>query len=97
VINCPHFNQKNNEDCHDSFFCFDSNEEEALNLLFIGDTNRIISSTPMNMASSRSHCIFTAHIVARKAGEDTIRKSKLNLVDLAGSERVWKSGVDGQV
>jgi kinesin family protein 6/9 len=51
----------------------------------------------MNMASSRSHCIFTAHIVAHKAGEDTIRKSKLNLVDLAGSERVWKSGVDGQV
>ncbi|CAK9878780.1 unnamed protein product [Sphagnum jensenii] len=74
-----------------------TNEEEALNLLFIGDTNRIISSTPMNMASSRSHCIFTAHIVARKAGEDTIRRSKLNLVDLAGSERVWKSGVDGQI
>ncbi|KAH8960223.1 hypothetical protein BDL97_06G121000 [Sphagnum fallax] len=74
-----------------------TNEEEALNLLFIGDTNRIISSTPMNMASSRSHCIFTAHIVAHKAGEDTIRKSKLNLVDLAGSERVWKSGVDGQI
>lgn len=68
-----------------------------MNLLFMGDTNRTISSTPMNMASSRSHCIFTAHILACKAGEDTVRKSKLNLVDLAGSERVWKSGVDGQV
>lgn len=76
---------------------WNSNEEEALNLLFVGDTNRIISSTPMNMASSRSHCIFTAHILACKVGEETVRKSKLNLVDLAGSERVWKTGVDGQV
>jgi kinesin family protein 6/9 len=35
------------------------NEEEALNLLFLGDTNRAIAETPMNLASSRSHCIFT--------------------------------------
>jgi kinesin family protein 6/9 len=26
-----------------------SNEEEALNLLFMGDTNRAIAETPMNM------------------------------------------------
>jgi kinesin family protein 6/9 len=32
-----------------------------------------------------------------KAGEDTIRRSKLNLVDLAGSERVSKTGVDGKI
>ncbi|KAI5054771.1 hypothetical protein GOP47_0029916 [Adiantum capillus-veneris] len=74
-----------------------TNEEEALNLLFVGDTNRMISATPMNMASSRSHCIFTATIEARKSGEDTVRKSKLHLVDLAGSERVSKTGVDGQI
>ena len=37
------------------------NEEDALNLLFVGDTNRIICETPMNDASSRSHCIFTIH------------------------------------
>ena len=36
-----------------------TSEEEALNLLFLGDTNRAIAETPMNMASSRSHCIFT--------------------------------------
>ena len=35
------------------------NEDEAFNLLFLGDTNRAIAETPMNMASSRSHCIFT--------------------------------------
>ncbi|KAL2630069.1 hypothetical protein R1flu_014755 [Riccia fluitans] len=74
-----------------------TNEEEALNLLFVGDTNRMISATPMNLASSRSHCIFTISIEARKAGEDTVRRSKLHLVDLAGSERVWKKGIDGQV
>src|SRR5690606_1777861 len=34
------------------------NEEDALNLLFIGDTNRVVSDTPMNDASTRSHCIF---------------------------------------
>ncbi|XP_073485086.1 kinesin-like protein KIF6 [Aquarana catesbeiana] len=34
-------------------------EEEALNLLFLGDTNRMIAETPMNQASTRSHCIFT--------------------------------------
>ena len=62
-------------------------EEEALNLLFMGDTNRVISETPMNEASSRSHCIFTIGIDARRAGSDVVRRSKLHLVDLAGSER----------
>lgn len=74
-----------------------TSEEEALNLLFLGDTNRTISETPMNQASSRSHCIFTIHLEARKAGEDTVRRSKLHLVDLAGSERVSKTGIDGTI
>lgn len=34
--------------------------------LFLGDTNRTISETPMNQASSRSHCIFTIYVEARK-------------------------------
>eukprot|EP00392_Amoebophrya_sp_AT5.2_P012318 g12416.t1 len=33
-------------------------EEDALNLLFLGDTNRVVAETPMNDASTRSHCIF---------------------------------------
>jgi kinesin family member 6/9 len=74
-----------------------NNEEEALNLLFIGDTNRMIAETPMNMASSRSHCIFTVTIESRGAGSDVIRRSKFNLVDLAGSERVHKTQADGQL
>ncbi|XP_064403567.1 kinesin-like protein KIF6 isoform X2 [Halichondria panicea] len=72
-----------------------TNEEESLNWLFIGDTNRIMAETPMNMASTRSHCIFTIHIMSREPGSDMLKKSKLHLVDLAGSERVGKTGVSG--
>lgn len=43
-------------------------EEEALNLLFLGDTNRAIAETPMNLASSRSHCLFTIFVEGRKRG-----------------------------
>ena len=74
-----------------------STEEDALNLLFIGDTNRAIAETPMNLASSRSHCIFTVFIEAREEGSDVIRRSKLHLVDLAGSERVHKTNSGGQI
>ncbi|XP_034164034.2 kinesin-like protein KIF6 isoform X1 [Pangasianodon hypophthalmus] len=73
-----------------------ANEEDALNLLFLGDTNRMIAETPMNQASTRSHCIFTIHLCSREPGSATLRRSKLHLVDLAGSERVGKTGVGGQ-
>ncbi|MBZ3871906.1 Kinesin-like protein KIF6, partial [Sciurus carolinensis] len=72
-------------------------EEEALNLLFLGDTNRMIAETPMNQASTRSHCIFTVHLSSKEPGSATVRHAKLHLVDLAGSERVAKSGVGGQL
>merc|ERR1719174_1107486 len=68
-----------------------STEEDALNLLFLGDHNRVMASTAMNTLSSRSHCIFTVHIEMRQPGSDTVRRAKLHLVDLAGSERVAKS------
>eukprot|EP00026_Physarum_polycephalum_P004987 Phypoly_transcript_05013.p1 GENE.Phypoly_transcript_05013~~Phypoly_transcript_05013.p1 ORF type:complete len:440 (-),score=45.38 Phypoly_transcript_05013:311-1630(-) len=74
-----------------------TNEEEALNLLFLGDTNRIICETPMNKASSRSHCVFTVYINTRPNGAAFVRKSKFHLVDLAGSERIGKTGVHGQI
>ncbi|XP_076026680.1 kinesin-like protein KIF6 [Genypterus blacodes] len=74
-----------------------ANEEEALNLLFLGDTNRMIAETPMNQASTRSHCIFTVHICRREPGSATVRRSKLHLVDLAGSERVSKTSLGGHL
>ncbi|CBZ54504.1 putative kinesin motor domain-containing protein [Neospora caninum Liverpool] len=69
-------------------------EEEALHLLFLGDTNRIVAETPLNDSSTRSHCIFIIWIEAREPGSSVIRRSKLHLVDLAGSERVKQSGVN---
>ena len=73
-----------------------NNEEDALNLLFVGDTNRAISETAMNQASSRSHCLFTVFIEGKIAGSDRVLRSKLHMVDLAGSERVHKTKSDGQ-
>ena len=74
-----------------------SSEEDALNQLFIGDTNRAIGETEMNATSSRSHCIFTITIEARRANDEcSVIRSKLNMVDLAGSERVHKTSSNGQ-
>jgi kinesin family protein 6/9 len=36
-----------------------NNEQTALDLLIMGNHIRQVSSTPMNLASSRSHCILT--------------------------------------
>lgn len=72
-------------------------EEDALNLLFLGDTNRMVAETPMNDASTRSHCLFIIWIDSTKPGSDVVRRSKLHLVDLAGSERVSRTGVEGNL
>eukprot|EP00971_Amphidinium_carterae_P081934 1620969-Amphidinium_carterae.1 len=72
-------------------------EEDALNLLFMGDTNRVVAETPMNDASTRSHCLFIIWVDSTKPGSDVVRRSKLHLVDLAGSERVSKTGVEGSL
>ena len=45
---------------------------QALNLLFVGDTNRAVSETTMNAVSSRSHCIFTICLEARPHGTATV-------------------------
>lgn len=55
------------------------------------------SQTPMNQASTRSHCIFTVHLCRREPGSATVHRSKLHLVDLAGSDRVSKTGLNGQL
>lgn len=69
-------------------------EEEALSMLFEGETNRTISEHKMNKFSTRSHCIFTIYLEMRSKVESSekVILSKLNLVDLAGSERTKKTG-----
>lgn len=64
-------------------------EEEALDLLFLGDANRIVAETTLNDASTRSHCIFCITVEYDTAcGDGLVRKGVLYLVDLAGSERL---------
>ena len=61
-------------------------EEDALNLLFLGDINRAIGETEMNQSSSRSHCIFTIMVEKHLNDSDSVLiRIKLNLVDLAVS------------
>ena len=69
-----------------------NSEDDALSLFFLGNTNRITSSTVMNEASSRSHAIFTMKIESKglKDGKTMFTSGKMNFVDLAGSERIYK-------
>lgn len=67
--------------------------DEALNLLFVGETNRVVCETPSNDASTRSHCIFIISLEVRTS-DGKVRRSKLNLVDCewAGGARVEGAG-----
>ncbi len=69
-----------------------TSEEEALQLFFMGNANRITSSTTMNNASSRSHAVFTIVLETEGNKDDrtVFTAGKINLVDLAGSERMYK-------
>ena len=63
--------------------------EECLDILRIGAANRHISSTCMNIESSRSHSVFCLELESKMMidGLTHIRSSRFNFVDLAGSER----------
>ena len=76
-------------------------EEEAISLLFEGETNRALAQHKLNATSTRSHCIFTLHLNSvptddLSAGAN-VTTSKLNLVDLAGSERQKRTESTGAV
>ncbi|KAJ6380903.1 hypothetical protein OIU77_029741 [Salix suchowensis] len=67
---------------------------DVLNLMKLGEVNRVVSSTAINNRSSRSHSILTVHVHGKDVSGSTLH-SCLHLVDLAGSERVDKSEVTG--
>lgn len=73
------------------------NEHQALDLLMTGNFIRHVSSTPMNLASSRSHAIFTCFLEGRDLNSEVMRVSKINLVDLAGSERMKANNYDSSM
>ncbi|KAK9291594.1 hypothetical protein L1049_019543 [Liquidambar formosana] len=51
----------------------------------------------MNMASSRSHCIYIFVVQQESTMDKRVKTGKLILVDLAGSEKVEKTGAEGRV
>ncbi|GFP92449.1 kinesin-1-like protein pss1 [Phtheirospermum japonicum] len=72
-----------------------SDSAEALRSLSSGIANRAVGETQMNMASSRSHCIYIFSI--QQELKDKRSNGKLILVDLAGSEKAERTGAEGKV
>lgn len=72
-------------------------EQQGINLMMMGNFIRQVSSTPMNMCSSRSHCIFTLIFECKSKADNSVMVSKLHLVDLAGSERISKGHIEGNL
>ncbi|XP_057807835.1 kinesin-like protein KIN-1 isoform X2 [Salvia miltiorrhiza] len=72
-----------------------SDSVEALRTLSTGIANRAVGETQMNMASSRSHCIYI--FVIQQEIKKERRYGKLILVDLAGSEKAERTGAEGRV
>ncbi|XP_039297616.1 kinesin-like protein KIF3B [Nilaparvata lugens] len=68
--------------------------KEIEHVMAVGNQNRTVGATDMNLHSSRSHAIFiiTIEMSETISGfKSQVRVGKLNLVDLAGSERQSKS------
>ncbi|KAG1507973.1 hypothetical protein G6F46_008757 [Rhizopus delemar] len=78
--------------------------KEASALLAFGQQNRQVFSTAMNQESSRSHSVFTVHVLRCPVDQDNFviedaqyaSLSKLSFVDLAGSERYRNTLSSGQ-
>ncbi|XP_039126713.1 kinesin-like protein KIN-14F isoform X2 [Dioscorea cayenensis subsp. rotundata] len=68
---------------------------EVVDLMNLGQRNRVVSATALNDRSSRSHSCLTIHVQGRDMTSGNILRGCMHLVDLAGSERVDKSEVKG--
>ncbi|KAL5996297.1 hypothetical protein ACLOJK_026373 [Asimina triloba] len=68
---------------------------DVIELMNIGQRNRVVGATALNDRSSRSHSCLTVHIQGRDLTSGNILRGCMHLVDLAGSERVDKSEVTG--
>uniref|UniRef100_A0A669D1H4 Kinesin family member 21A n=1 Tax=Oreochromis niloticus TaxID=8128 RepID=A0A669D1H4_ORENI len=78
-----------------------SSEAEMMQCLKLGALSRTTASTQMNVQSSRSHAIFTIHLVFTltngnsEMDEYETLTAKFHFVDLAGSERLKRTGATG--
>ncbi|XP_073683144.1 kinesin-like protein KIF20B [Garra rufa] len=75
-----------------------SSADEALKVMKLGKRNQSISSTKLNLLSSRSHSIFSVRILkVEDVGIPRVESvSELALCDLAGSERCAKTQNKGE-
>ncbi|KAE8725521.1 Kinesin-4 [Hibiscus syriacus] len=70
-----------------------SSTPDVINLMNLGQKNRIVLSKAMNDRSCRSHSCLTVHVLGKDLTSGNILRGCMHLVDLAGSERVDKSEV----
>ncbi|AQK78320.1 Kinesin-like protein KIN-1 [Zea mays] len=73
------------------------NSSDALENLSQGIANRAVGETQMNLASSRSHCLYIFSVQYGCTSDERVTTGKIILVDLAGSEKVEKTGAEGRV
>uniref|UniRef100_A0A1B6G5L7 Kinesin-like protein n=1 Tax=Cuerna arida TaxID=1464854 RepID=A0A1B6G5L7_9HEMI len=76
-----------------------NNADDMDRIMTLGNKNRVVASTAMNLESSRSHAIFSITVetsVMREDNQQHVKMGRLHLVDLAGSERQSKTGATGQ-
>ncbi|CAM0910803.1 unnamed protein product [Alopecurus aequalis] len=73
------------------------NGSDALERLSEGIANRAVGETQMNLASSRSHCLYIFSVQRGSTPDERVKAGKIILVDLAGSEKVEKTGAEGRV
>ncbi|GER25858.1 kinesin-like polypeptide [Striga asiatica] len=78
----------------DATLCPVKSANDVIKLMKLGEVNRAVGSTAINVRSSRSHSVLSVHVHGEDASGSLIH-SCLHLVDLAGSERVDKSEVTG--
>ena len=104
---------KNNKDAKDALaimegkngpFCRGLSQIEVktasdlIDLMRTAQQSRRVGETNMNKQSSRSHCIFTMRVEAKRRLEDGAlfeTRGKLHMVDLAGSECAKSANLDG--
>ncbi|KAI3693794.1 hypothetical protein L1987_76746 [Smallanthus sonchifolius] len=68
---------------------------DVIDLMNLGQRNRVVGATALNDRSSRSHSCLTVHVQGRDLTSGAVLRGCMHLVDLAGSERVDKSEVAG--
>lgn len=74
-----------------------NNASDLFDLMRKAQLSRRVGETNMNKQSSRSHCIFTLRVEAKRRLEDGAlfeTRGKLHMVDLAGSECAKSANLD---